>query len=234
MSTSDFTKYQVDLVICLDVTASMGDILENVKRSALEMQARLERAANVARKSISDLRLQVIPFRDLEWEGSEAIWSSPWYDLPAQSEKLKEFLDTLKAKGGGSAPESALEALWTAMNSSWRERGERRRSIIVMMTDASAHELGRDEYELEQSLFPTPKNLDELNMRWGRYGDEEESVFGAVNINNRRLVLLAPDLSPWNDIGDKWERTVWLPSMAGAGLSELDWDAIARLIVTTV
>ncbi len=212
----------------------MGDILENVKRSALEMQARLERAANADGKSISDLRLKVIPFRDLEYEGSEAIWSSPWFDLPIQSGKLKDFLDPLKAKGGGTAPESALEALWTAMNSSWRERGERRRSIIVMMTDASAHNLGKDEYVLEQSLFPTPKTLVELNIRWGRLGDKEESVFGAVNYENRRLILLAPDLAPWNDIGDKWERTAWLPSMAGAGLSELDWDAIARIIVKTV
>jgi hypothetical protein len=119
------------------------------------------------------------------------------------------------------------------MNSSWRDRGAKRRSIIVMMTDASAHDLGT-RYEFEQQEFPTPRTLDELKMRWGCVGDEEESVFGTRNFDTRRLVLLTPDSSPWSEVGGKFERTIWLPSLAGAGLSELEWDEICKIVVRSI
>lgn len=234
VDVSEFVQYQVDLAICIDVTASMGPTIERTKRDALGFVDRLERAANAARKSVSDLRVKVIPFRDLEFEGSEAIWSSPWFELPRQSSDFSLFVNNLSAKGGGSEPESALEALWLAMNSSWRERGLKRRSIVVLLTDASAHPLGTHHYELEQQAFPTPKNFYELKKRWGCEGETEESVFGEENFNSRRLVLLTPDCAPWNDIGDQFERTLWVPSEAGAGLSELEWDEICKRIVQSV
>lgn len=233
MSSSDFELYQVDLVICLDVTASMGSVLESTKRSALELGDRLERVANAAGKSVADIRVKVVPFRDLEHEGSEAIWTSPWFELPRQSSDFSVFVNGLRAKGGGSEPESGLEAFWFAMNSSWREQGLKRRSIIVMLTDASAHPLGAVPYEVEQQAFPTPRDLHELELRWGTVGDEEESVFGPRNFSGRRLVLLTPDTYPWTKVAD-FQRTVWVPTLAGAGLSEMEWDEICKRIVASV
>ncbi len=233
MSSSEYELYQVDLVICLDVTASMGSVIESTKRSALQLGDRLERVANAAGKSVADIRVKVIPFRDLEHEGEEAIWASPWFELPRQSTDFSDFVNGLREKGGGSEPESGLEALWCAMNSSWREKGLKRRSIIVMLTDASAHPLGATRYELEQQSFPTPKDLHELELRWGTIGDEDESVFGSHNFSGRRLVLLTPDTYPWTKVAD-FQRTVWVPTLAGAGLSELEWDEICLRIVASV
>lgn len=234
MEDSEYVQYQVDLVICIDVTASMNDLLEGTKRDALGFPERLEREANAKRKSVRDLRVKVIPFRDLGSEGSEAIWSSPWFELPRQLTDFGIFVNNLSARGGDDEPESALEAFWFAMNSSWRERGSKRRSIVLLMTDASAHPLGTHYYELEQQAFPTPKDFYELKKRWGCEGEQKESIFGGDNFNSRRLVLLAPDCMPWNDIGEQFERTLWVPTEAGAGLSELEWDEICKRIIESV
>lgn len=233
MSSTEFELYQVDLVICLDVTASMGPVLESTKRDALGLGDRLERVANAVGKSVADIRVKVVPFRDLDFEGGEAIWASPWFELPRQSADFSAFVNSLSAKGGGGLPESGLEAFWYAMNSSWRESGLKRRSIIVMLTDAPAHPLGETKYEIEQQAFPTPKDLHELELRWGLIGLEAESVFGVKNFGGRRLVLLTPDAFPWADVAN-FQRTVWVPTQAGVGLSELEWDEICKRIVASV
>ena len=68
----------------------------------------------------------------------------------------------------------------------------------------------------------------------GCVGDEEESVFGVRNFNTRRLILLTPDAFPWAEVSEKFERNIWIPAPAGAGLSELEWDEICKIVVRSI
>jgi hypothetical protein len=40
------------------------------------------------------------------------------------------------------------------------------------------------------------------------------------------LIVFAPDIYPWNVIGDCWGNTIWLPSQAGEELTKEEYEHI--------
>lgn len=61
--------------------------------------------------------------------------------MPNEKMDLKEYLNEIYADGGGDDPESGLEALAMAMKSDFVQKGEKKRHIIILFTDAAAHPL---------------------------------------------------------------------------------------------
>ena len=57
-------KYNVDIVMCIDCTGSMGDLLDTVKSNALKFYPDLKERCDAKGKEISELRIRVIGFRD--------------------------------------------------------------------------------------------------------------------------------------------------------------------------
>lgn len=230
MSAEPVSKYAVDLVFVIDVTGSMGSVIEEVKRLVSGFVDRLRVTMAAEGKGLQDLWVRIVTFRDLGVEGDRALEASAFFDLPRQEESLRGFVNELKPAGGGSEPESGLEALWLAMRSPWRNV-LRSRHVIVMLTDASAHALGTYEYPSDhfQDGISAPSSLAELKRHWGIAGEA-----GVMNVQARRLVLFAPDTTPWNDVGEHWENVVWLPSRAGAGCADADLDTILRQIAKSV
>jgi hypothetical protein len=49
----------------------------------------------------------------------------------------------------------------------------------------------------------------------------------------RRLHVFAPDTYPWNVIADSWGQTVWLPSQAGKGLEEIEFETILGCVINS-
>ena len=47
-------------------------------------------------------------------------------------------------------------------------------------------------------------------------------------------MLFAPDMYPWPTIGDNWSQTVFLPSKAGEGLAEVEYDTILEVLANSV
>jgi hypothetical protein len=230
MTGRALTTYTVDVVFCIDVTASMTPYLEQVKMMALNFSEILEAKMVTSGRTIENLRARIVWFRDLE-TGDDAIGASPFFTLPDQQAKFAETMSSLNASGGGTYPESSLEGLWRAMNSEWQTAGSRRRHVIVMATDDAAHPLGKFSYELEQDPFPTPKNNVELQKRWGIPGMDEHAL---MDKNARRLVLFAPDKDPWPSIGDTWQNTLYVPSTAGSGISDIDMEQICAALAASV
>ena len=137
--------YKVDIVMCIDVTGSMQDCIDTVKSRALQFWPDLQDALKAASKNVSDVRVKVIAFRDFEADGANALQESRYFNLSDQGssdpEEYKQFVSGLVADGGGDEPENALEALTLAIQSDWVQTGDKRRHVIVMFTDASAHKL---------------------------------------------------------------------------------------------
>jgi hypothetical protein len=48
------------------------------------------------------------------------------------------------------------------------------------------------------------------------------------------LILFAPETSPWNEIGERWEQTSWFVSQAGKGCMEHEWDVLLKSIAKSV
>jgi hypothetical protein len=214
-------KYTVDIVFCIDATGSMTPIIERVKAAASKFHSDVTRVLDKKEKVIDTLRARVIAFRDYGVDGSQAMVESPFFELPRQQDEFSNFLSSIRAEGGGDEPENGLEALALALKSDWTKVGDRKRQVVVLWTDASAH-------PLEKAMGPSnmPKSLDQLADMW-----EGQSY---VSASARRLLLYAPETSPWSSIGDSWEQTIYLPSVAGDGLSEVEYESILSTIAESV
>ena len=218
--------YAVDLVFCVDATGSMAGLIDKVKQAALGFHGLLTEAMSRKGKHVDALRIRVVSFRDFFADGEAGFAASPFFSLPAEEADFSAFVSALRADGGGDEPESALEALATALSSEWTRAGARRRHIVVMYTDASAHPLERGATE-QPTGYPTdlPRSFDALTDLW----EGQRMSVGA-----KRLLLFAPDAAPWSDVQAHWSNVIHFPSRAGEGLDEVDRDAILDAIANSV
>ncbi|MEU8365026.1 vWA domain-containing protein [Nonomuraea sp. NPDC048882] len=224
-------RYAVDIVLCIDVTESMAPVLDTVKKSALTFHERLSQVMGGKGKEISRLRLKVIAFRDFGDFAEDAIEETGFLVFPEQADEFDGFVRRLRATGGGDEPESGLEALALAIDSPWERGLDRRRHVIVMFTDASAHPL-RSPQAVSAHTYPQhlPQDMDGLFEQWGYSG----SRTAVMENSAKRLVIFAPDVYPWSDITEEWNMTLHFPSTAGQGLEELELDEIIDTIANSL
>jgi hypothetical protein len=219
-------SYAVDIVFCVDVTGSMTPILDQVKANALRFYGDVQSNLTAKDKTIDELRVRVVAFRDIVADGEAALQESPFFELPAEETGFSGFVNGLAAEGGGDAPESGLEAVALAMTSPWTTRGDRRRQVIVVWTDQPAHSL--DASALPPALAGrVPADFSALTDMW-------EDPQGPLGSSSKRLIVFAPDGPGWSDISAVWENVVHHPSQAGSGLSDIDYGTIIDSIGNSV
>lgn len=219
-------KYTVDIVMCIDSTGSMAPIIDKVKSNALKFYEDLMEVMKLKDKSIDTLRVRVISYRDYYYDGEESMFTSDFFTLPEDKDTFANFINTIKAEGGGHEPECGLEALALAIHSDWNKTGDKKRQIIVVWTDASTHPLEKNEnskpVNYPQSI---PSNFDDLTDLWdGQF----------ISHAAKRLIVYAPDAYAWTDIANHWENTIQYPSKAGDGLNEVDYQTILDAIASSV
>jgi hypothetical protein len=219
-------SYAVDIVFCVDVTGSMTPILDQVKANALGFYGDVQSNLTAKGKTIDELRVRVVAFRDIVADGEAALQESPFFELPAEERGFSGFVNGLVAEGGGDAPESGLEAVALAMTSPWTTRGDRRRQVIVVWTDQPSHPL--DASTLPPALVGrVPADFSALTDLW-------EDPQGPLGSSSKRLILFAPDGPGWSDISGVWENVVHHPSQAGGGLTDIDYGTIIDSIGNSV
>ncbi|MFD5698589.1 vWA domain-containing protein [Streptomyces lasiicapitis] len=224
-------QYAVDIVLCIDATASMFPVLDHVKASSLQFHDKLNDVMAKKGKAISQLRLKVIAFRDFGDDPASAIEQTGFLHLPSQATDFERFVRGIDATGGGDIPESGLEALALAVNSPWEKGLDRRRHVVVMFTDAPAHPLGS--VGVSDQAYPAsiPRSIDDLFEQWG-YARSQTAV---MEQSAKRLVLFAPDEAPWSDpIAEEWDLTLHFASKAGEGLEEFEMDEIIETIANSL
>lgn len=199
--------YPVDIALCIDGTGSMGDIIGDAKKQALNFYPDFKKAMEEKEKSVGNLRVRLIVFRDLKID--EPMELTDFYNLPDQEAEFADRVNLIEAKGGGDEPESALEALIEATKSNWTalQSAARQRHVIVLWTDASAH----------------IEALADFTAAWNK-----------MNANYKRLVIFAPERSPWKEFEDNVDNLVFFPSQAGKGLGDIDYKVIMDNIAASV
>ena len=216
--------YNVDMVMCIDATGSMDKIIDNVKENALTLYQRFVEEMGKKSKSVAQLRIKIIAFRDFAVD-SEPLVESDFFVLNEDggAEALYAFMDTIVAAGGGDYPENSLEALAVAFKSDWVRTGSIRRHVVMMFTDAAAIPLG------EKAGCPgypegMPADIAELRDWWE--GQEMEP-------RAKRLLLFAPDMDPWSNMID-WTNTFHHASAAGEGMKDTDMEICINLLVNSI
>ena len=82
-------KYNVDMVFCIDATASMRPVINTVKNNALNFYHDVTAAMERKGKHINEMRIRVIAFRDYLADGDSAMMTTDFFRLPEQS---KDFV----------------------------------------------------------------------------------------------------------------------------------------------
>ena len=224
--------YTVDMVFCIDATQSMEDlsgsqnkIINMVKQNAINFYGDFNGIMAEKGKKVRQLRVRIVVFRDYLADGEHAMMVTDFFQLPQQASEFEACINSIHAAGGGDIPEDGLEALAYAIKSKWTEEGAKKRQVIVVWTDADAHNL---RYGSNSKYYPNgmPKNLGELSDWW-----DDPSL---MKQNEKRLVIFAPDEGNWKYISDNWNLTWHIPSAAGNGLAEQNFKEIMNLIANSV
>ncbi len=117
-------KPSVDFVVVFDITGSMDDEIEGMKRAVKTF------ADNVKSEGF-DYRFSLVTFKDSVVKGD--------YGFTSNVDEFKKWLSGLYADGGGDTPEAALDALMYAMRLSVRRDAQK---VLILITDAPYHYKG--------------------------------------------------------------------------------------------
>lgn len=237
-------KYDVDIVLCIDATASMSPVIDMVKKNVQKLPNDILKEAQSQKKIINNLRLRLIVFRDYAVDGAHAMEATDFFQVPEEQELFNQTVNGIVADGGGDEPENGLEALAYAMASDWKkeEQGQKRRQIIVVWTDASTHDLGHGRKESKFYDPNMPTDFETLTSWWGSVYDTERAKMGS---NEKRLLLYAPkterhdghgkEVTDWWDvIAKNWENVISTNTVAGQGLQEQKYAEIIYILVKSI
>ena len=227
-NNQQISDYYVDIIMCIDGTASMRPIIEEVKNNALTFYPKFLNAMNESGKTSEGVRIKVIVFRDYGSD-EKPMEESEFFKIPDQAAEFNAYVQGIEAVGGGDLPENALEAISLAMKSDWTTEGSKRRHVILVFTDAEALPLGA---RADSPNYPAgmPKDLAELGAWW----EGTDQTF-ASNYEKRagRLVVFGPNAYPWADL-QAWNRYWPAYSPAGTGLSDIDINNVIDLLVGSI
>ena len=220
-------------------------IREELKTKAEGNEKKVYDFMDEAKRSINNLRIKVVWFRDFYYDGNYAYDESKFFELPEEKEEFRDFVNGIHEAGGGDDPESGLEALTMAMRSDFVQEGAKKRHIIVLFTDAAAHPFeDYDELTAEAAkkgckptMYPKnmPKNISEFYNAWEGNAMNQDALGcdgenTKLDATGRRLVLFAPNDYPWCDMEVDLSRVIRKDIEAGQGGSELEMDEVYSLI----
>ena len=132
---NDLEFPHLDLVIALDVTGSMRDVIEGLK-------AEIDGLSSVLQRLAPSVGVGVVAFGDREWP--RPLTQFPLVDIGAGGNRtsLTGFVDSLSVNMGQEPdnpdpPEAVLAAVRAAADMPWRSQAERRQVIVI--TDNPAY-----------------------------------------------------------------------------------------------
>lgn len=225
MAGQGIGDYYVDIVMCIDATGSMSPIIDTVKENALSFYQKFVDAMEENDKSVEQLRVKVIAFRDYGCD-SEPMTESEFFILPEQKEAFNKFVNAINAAGGGDAPENALEAIALALKSKWTTEGSKRRHAVLVFSDAPALQLSE---RAGCASYPSgmPADLAQLGAWWE---GTDQSLDSTYQPKAGRLVAFVPNAEPWT-VMQAWNRYWPAFSPAGTGLDDVDIQSAIDLLV---
>ena len=182
-------KGVADIVFLLDVSGSMGPVLEDlVKNVSTFVDSLTTKDANNS-CPIKDWRGKVVGYRDIEHDGAEWIVENPFV---RDAGDLKGQLGKLEAEGGGDEPESLLDAIYQVASMPSTDKGDESSDcwrylrdatrVLIVFTDASY-----------KPSFTLPGS-----GGTGGLGD----IRNAITANRIVLAVFSPDMPCYDELSD--------------------------------
>lgn len=125
-SVKEIRESGLEIVFVFDSTGSMGAVIELTK-------TRIGRMLEVLQALVPDARVGLVTYRDHGQDEDYVVRSIP---LGQDFYRAINFMQVIRAKGGGNRPEAVREGLKEAFDQKWR-RGSRR--VVILIGDAPPH-----------------------------------------------------------------------------------------------
>lgn len=223
MSNMPITERKIDIVMCIDATSSMGPCIDNVRNHAKSFYREVVNKMQTEYAStVTELRIQVITFRDLECD-VDAIQQSEFFELPSDTDLFERYLNSITPRGGGDYKESGLEALYTAMTTKWTARGAKDRQVIVLFTDADA--IGFDE-KRNRTGYPNECDESTFLMTWNC----QRGNLNTLTDRSKRLLMYAPDNTKYSEIVRYMKRSIHRSVVPQNGMADVGFDDIIKML----
>ncbi|RME85682.1 MAG: VWA domain-containing protein, partial [Planctomycetota bacterium] len=126
---SNLKKKGIDIVVCLDVTGSMGKIIEASRKNIKDIMELLL-------STVGKIRMGLVTYRDEVTQ--RKYFTSNW-------RVFRKALFQEEAFGGGDSPEGVEKAVREALKMNWRPNAHR---IIMIVGDAPPHKKDMPEFLL--------------------------------------------------------------------------------------
>ncbi len=216
----------IDIVFCIDGTGSMSPCIDNVKINARRFYTDFAKVMMYAGNDIEMIRVKIIVFRDYKCDGREAMVESAFFELPTEEQEFSAYLNGIHATGGCGEDANGLEALYRAMMSDF-STGVKDRQVIVLFADTTAIPLGKrkncagyprdmvDDNGLLETWMCTQKHPSKLRER------------------NKRLVMFAPKGSCYEEMRQRYNRSVFQPVQIHSGLDNISFADIIRIMAAS-
>ena len=214
----------IDVTICIDGTKSFGETnwLSIFKERLLNIHNDLAKVYSTrGYPPIESFRVRLIVFRDYMADADFAMMVTDFMELPRQQVDFERALSSICFDGGGDISEDGLEALVYAIQSDWTQKGNIRRHVIMLFSDADAHDIG---YNSGAEFYPRgmPANMRELTKFW------EHPKCG--QLYEKRLFLFAPDVGNWKSISDHWSFVWHVPVAEDYGSAGQIYDHLLEYV----
>lgn len=203
------TKYDLDIVFCIDLTESMDKHMNTVRSQMEELYRRLPKRFESMGAEVKSLRCRLVAFRDLVDDGPAAVQTTEFFDMASQAEQFRQAISQLPCAGGKSGFSSGLEALAFAINSKWNKESLKRRQVICLWSDKLCRELSP---EISGRFGSMPSDFDRLSEFWNKQREE----FGSMSLG-----IFAPADGSWSRLAESWPAVMLYPGTAGANM-EMD------------
>lgn len=220
------TKRNIDIVFCIDGTGSMTPCIENVKTNARRFYADFAKAMTEMGSEIDMMRIKIIVFRDYKCDGQNSMVESPFFELPSEDREFSAYLDGIQATGGCCEDANGLEAFYRAMQSDFTT-GAKDRQVIVMFADTTAIPLGH-----RRNCAGYPKDMVDdkgLLETWMCM----QSHPSKLRERNKRLVMFAPQGSCYEEMRQRYNRSIFTPVEIHNGLDDISFADIIKIIAAS-
>ena len=214
----------IDIVMCIDATSSMGPCIDNVRKHAKQFYSDFVHVMTTQYNSdVSCVRVQIIVFRDLECD-MEAMVKSEFFELPEDNALFERFLNSIQPLGGGDYKESGLEAIYEAMTTDWIARGSNDRQVILLFTDSDAIDFTE---KRNRPGYPNNFDQDQFILAWMcKLGNRNK-----LSERSKRLVMFAPAKSIYETkLQPNMNRSQFRAVLPMMGMSDITFDEVIKIL----
>eukprot|EP00568_Trieres_chinensis_P006190 CAMPEP_0183307332 /NCGR_PEP_ID=MMETSP0160_2-20130417/17265_1 /TAXON_ID=2839 ORGANISM="Odontella Sinensis, Strain Grunow 1884" /NCGR_SAMPLE_ID=MMETSP0160_2 /ASSEMBLY_ACC=CAM_ASM_000250 /LENGTH=369 /DNA_ID=CAMNT_0025470895 /DNA_START=46 /DNA_END=1155 /DNA_ORIENTATION=+ len=122
---------ELDLVFVIDNTGSMSSWINNVQENVQKI------IHEIVVSESCDVRLGLVSYRDHPPQDHSFVTQK--HDFTSNISEMQNWVDKMRAQGGGDMPEAVADGLYDALHLSYRPNSTK---VVVVVADAPPHGLG--------------------------------------------------------------------------------------------